>query len=57
MFDLAWVREAKDRRRKEMRRPPSGMSLEQTIDAADADAVERTLDLADWETNIIFSSL
>lgn len=52
LFDVEWRKGAKEVRRKEMKRLPEGLSLEGP-DGTD----EKTLDLADWEKDIILTSV
>lgn len=52
-FESEWIKEAKQVRRKEMTELPSGPSLEQWHE----DKLEKILDLADWEKDIVLCSL
>jgi hypothetical protein len=52
LFDIEWRKGAKEVRRKEMKGLPDGLSLE----GAD-ESKEKTLDLADWEKDIVFTSM
>ncbi|WWD18061.1 hypothetical protein CI109_102508 [Kwoniella shandongensis] len=57
-FDKQWIKEAKQRRKTEMTRPPSGMKLDLSYSFQDLEEVERsTLELGDWEKGIIMCSL
>jgi hypothetical protein len=57
-FDSEWVKAAKEAKRREMTRPPPGVHLtEGELDQMERDDVEKTLDLADWEKDIVFDSL
>ena len=41
-----------------MRQPPEGLSIKDlTADVIERDEVEKTLDLADWERDIVYDSL
>lgn len=53
-FETEWVREAKKVRRKDMTQLPHGLSIE---DDWREEKLGKTLDLADWEQNIVMSSL
>lgn len=55
-FDKKWIREAKDRRRLEMTKPPEGLNLEDVTKVRYADET-KDLDLVDWEQSIIMNSL
>lgn len=55
-FDKKWIREAKDRRRLEMTKPPEGLDLEDVKKVRYADET-KDLDLVDWEQSIIMNSL
>lgn len=53
LFDPEWVKEARDRRRKEMTRPPRGVRFDDTVEVLE----DKPLDLADWERDIVMCSL
>ena len=53
-FDPSWVKSAKAIRRKEMTQTPVDILLDPREDSA---ASGRTLELADWESDIVYSSL
>jgi len=52
LFDKEWRKGAKAVKRREMRELPFGLRLDMEDEAAD-----KTLDLADWEKDIIFTSM
>ncbi|KAK8865758.1 hypothetical protein IAR55_000905 [Kwoniella newhampshirensis] len=57
-FDKEWIRRAKQRRKHEMTRPPSGMTLDRNFSFDDLEEVElSTLELGDWEKGIVMCSL
>lgn len=68
LLDPAWVKEAKDRLRKSMTRPPQGVDPD-AIRRVDIDDLARSpgspdphpeamsLDLGDWESNIVYCPL
>lgn len=53
LFDPQWVKEARDRRRKEMTRPPKGVRFDDVVEVVD----DKPLDLADWENDVVMCSL
>jgi len=52
LFDIEWRKGAKEVKRREMRELPKGLSLE-----SEGYMEEKTLDLADWEKDIVFTSM
>ncbi|WVR05721.1 hypothetical protein IAU60_002745 [Kwoniella sp. DSM 27419] len=62
-FDKAWVKEAQQQRRKEMTRPPRGVSLQSSfgdqIDSVHSSRNElvMALELEEWEKGIVMCSL
>jgi len=52
LFDKDWRKGAKAVKRREMRELPFGLSLDM-----EDESVDKTLDLADWEKDIIFTSM
>ncbi|BEJ18121.1 hypothetical protein CspHIS471_0703980 [Cutaneotrichosporon sp. HIS471] len=52
MFDKQWAKEARERRWKEMTRPPRGVRFDDTVEIED-----KPLDLADWENDIVMCGL
>ncbi|OWZ55034.1 transcription initiation factor TFIID subunit 1 [Cryptococcus neoformans c45] len=55
-LDKKWIREAKDRRRLEMTKPPEGLDLEDVKEVRFGDEA-KDLDLVDWEQSIIMNSM
>lgn len=53
LFDPLWVKEARERRRKEMTRPPRGVRFDDTVEVVE----DKPLDLADWENDVVMCSL
>jgi hypothetical protein len=57
-FDAEWIRGARELRRKEMTRPPGDFHIVVDLAHQEGNPFEgRTLDLADWEKDIIMTSL
>lgn len=55
-FDKDWVKQAKDLLRRQMTRPPDDVKLDQGADVWQ-EAEAKTLDLAEWENDIIMCTL
>ncbi len=53
LFDQQWVKEARERRRKEMTRPPRGVRFDDNVEILD----DKPLDLAEWENDIVMCGL
>jgi hypothetical protein len=64
-FDPEWTRKAKLLRRQQMRQPPADIRLGGALDSqsthtreeAEAEELEKTLDLADWEKDIVLCAM